>query len=279
MSPKGVGPPTTTENEQSAQILGEMAPIIELVEKPCLTVTLEEHRDIVKSMLGMNFDETEVGFSLDSGAFIGLQIPTNNLHDVLTSEMEELADYEDPQKDDQWWTDGFGEGDLPVNKLEDIGYSLIRSPTETAKAGYQPAGGASEKILAEGESSCTVADMEMLEASYAPEVEKTQDRVVNEVNESVTELTGDVLTTLFTSLAEGGSSVVHGELDAGETQEEDLVQEVEITMTLLELNINPPMMEKVGDDDSQDVMELEKGTCHLPFLYSSSHLSLYVFMC
>lgn len=142
---------------------------------------------------------------------------------MITSEMEEIADYEDPEKDDQWWTDGSGEGDLPVNELEDIGYSLIGSPIETAKAGDQPIRGASEKILAEAESSCTVADMEMLEASYAPEVEKTQDRVISEVNESVTELIGDVLTSLFTSLAEGGSSVVHGELDAGETQEEDLV--------------------------------------------------------
>lgn len=33
--------------------------------------------------------------------FIGLQIPTDNLHDVITSKMEEVVDYEDSKKDVQ----------------------------------------------------------------------------------------------------------------------------------------------------------------------------------
>lgn len=122
-----------------------------------------------------------------------------------------------------------------VNELEDISGSPIWSLIVTAKMDDQSTGDASEKIPAEGESPGHVANMEILEANHAPKVEKTQDRVVSEVNESVTKPTDDVLVTPSTSLAEGGSSVVHGELDVGTTQEEGLVQEeVAITMTLPE---------------------------------------------
>lgn len=57
---KEVSPLVTVEDEQSAPALGEMVPITEQVEKPCLTITLEERRDIVESMLGMNFDEIKL---------------------------------------------------------------------------------------------------------------------------------------------------------------------------------------------------------------------------
>lgn len=48
----------------------------------------------------MNFEEATMNSSQDSKAFIGLQVPPDNLQDVVMSKMEELVDYEDSKKDD-----------------------------------------------------------------------------------------------------------------------------------------------------------------------------------
>lgn len=63
LSPKEVSPPVTAEDEHSAPVSGEMTPIIEQIEKPCPTITLKEQWDMVESVLGMNFDEAEIGSS------------------------------------------------------------------------------------------------------------------------------------------------------------------------------------------------------------------------
>lgn len=90
----------------------------------------------------------------------------------------------------------------------------------------------------------------MLEENPLLETEKSQGRIVTKIRKPVSEPTDDVLTTPFTSLAKGGCGVVHEELDVGATQEEGLVQEaVAITMVLLELDINPPMMEYANDNN------------------------------
>lgn len=121
----------------------------------------------------MNFDEAEGGSSQDFGAFIGLQIPTDNLHDMNTSKMEELVDYEGSEKDDQRWTDGFREGNPPADELEleDISGSLIEfkemtsiTSTITNEMDDRPTQNVNEKALA--------IDVEMPEATYSPKIEE-----------------------------------------------------------------------------------------------------------
>lgn len=78
---------------------GEASLVTERADKTCPVVTLEEQRNIVESVLDMNFDE--LNSSLDSEAFIGLQVSTNNLQDVVMSKMKEWVDYEGSEKDDR----------------------------------------------------------------------------------------------------------------------------------------------------------------------------------
>lgn len=66
----------------------------------------------------MNFDE--INYSQDFDAFIGLQVPTDSLHDVVMFEIEELIDYEWSKKDNPQWIDGFEEGNLLADESENI---------------------------------------------------------------------------------------------------------------------------------------------------------------
>lgn len=58
----------------------------------------------------MDFEGVGINSSQDSEGFMDLQVPSNNLQDVVTSEMEDLVDYEDFEKDNQRWSDGSRKG-------------------------------------------------------------------------------------------------------------------------------------------------------------------------
>lgn len=68
---------------------------------------------------------------------MSLQVPCDNLQDVVTFEMEDLVDYEDSEKDDQRWTDGSWEGNLMANESGNIGEGLDESLATTTEASGQ----------------------------------------------------------------------------------------------------------------------------------------------
>lgn len=69
----------------------------------------------------LNFEETDVNSLQDSEVFMGHQVPSNNLRDLVMLEIEELMDYKDSNRDDQRWTDGLGE-EVPLT--DESGKSL-----------------------------------------------------------------------------------------------------------------------------------------------------------
>lgn len=69
-----------------------------------------------------------------SKGFMSLHVPTNKLQNVIMSEMEELVDYEDSEKDDQRWTDSSREGNLLTDESGNIGRRPDEPPTTTTEA-------------------------------------------------------------------------------------------------------------------------------------------------
>lgn len=236
-------PQMITTEEQSVPTPVEIYLVTKQADKTLPINTLEEQRDLFKLVLGINFDGVEINSSQDFEVFIGLQVLTYSLHDVVMSEIEELVDYEDSRKDNQHQIDGSGEGNLPTDELENISGNPTKplvTTTEVSNIGGE--------ILAVSEPSSFI-DVGMPKAHNPSKDNKPQDRIADEVSKPMVTSTDNVLTTSSAPPIEKGNNTIDRESIMEVTQEENLIQEEVMVNINHPKSIINPIMEKLIDDD------------------------------
>lgn len=236
----------------------------DLVSKPTNKahpfITFKEQRDLVESVLGLNFKGADMNSSQDSEGFIALQIPPDNLQDVVTFKIEELIDYEDSEKDDQRWTDGFREGVSLANESDNIGEGPDGSLTIIVEVSDKAIGAASEEVSITGDPSDSFNVM-MPEVHSLPKANEPRDRITDE---PMVTSTNDALAASSPLLIEENDITVSERPFVGETQGRGLVQ-VELAT-----HIDPSKAMVTDDSHSQDDVIPEKG---MYMYYPSSHFS------
>lgn len=111
---------------------------------------------------------------------MGLHVLTDNLQDVVMSEMEELVDYEDSEKVDQRWTDDSEESNPLADESGNNGDNPNESLVATTKASDQMIEDAGEEILVVSEPFNFV-NVEMSEVYGPPKDNKPQGKTVDEI--------------------------------------------------------------------------------------------------
>lgn len=106
--------------------------------------------------------------------FKGLQVPSDNLGNVVMSEIEEPMDYEDSNKDNQKWTDGLKEG---VSLADESSKGPDESLLTTAEISDQVAKDIGKEAPVDDEPS-SLADVRMSKAHGPTEANEFGDRAI-----------------------------------------------------------------------------------------------------